>query len=586
MKRIITSIMGAVLPFAVAAQEADINAITVRLDSLYNTVLAAPGAEVCRVRYTGSDGTKAPGGFLWHRGLGKGWTQGLRISLPDVSPAKAAEFDTFFREIGRDNFVIRYNDHCSATLVEPLNTIYIYDYDGAGSRLSFMKASTTGEICVPKVWTCCDSLDATLHDPLAFASRRELALLGLSRLWSGVSRNFAFMERVNLNWDSLYVANMGPVADAADSGDDERVGELMQLMAAKLGDGHTFVYGYDRHKCHTPLSTVILDGRVYVDEVMSQALEEQGIRRGMELVSVNGIPVLEYGHTRVMPYISSSTPQWSEHTTFNGYNLLAAKKGETLRMTFGNGKRDLYIEYTPDGNFRPNSPRAVEFSLLKDRVGFLRINNFMDADFREQFDNIYPDILKTRALIVDLRGNKGGNSGNGDHILRHLASDTIKTGQWTSPAYIPAFASWGMDQPVHHQEGDTLLPYADRPLYDHPTVLLVDGGTFSAAEDFTAAFRGMGRGKIIGTYTAGSTGNGVRIVLVPGVAYANICSKHDVAPDGTEFVGIGIRPDIEIRENYDSFFGTADSPVVESALRLLGKGEMKRHTKPLKQTAK
>ncbi|WP_289736271.1 S41 family peptidase [Paramuribaculum intestinale] len=569
MRKIITAIMGAALPFAIAAQEADINAITVRLDSLYNAVLTAPGAETCKVRYTGSDGTKAPGGFLWQRGLGKGWTQGLRISLPDVSQNKAAEFDNFFQKIGRDNFVIRYNDHCSATLIEPLNTIYVYDYDSADSRLSFMKATTTGEICVPKVWTHCDSLDATKHDPLAFASRRELALLGLSRLWSGVRRNFAFMKRVRLDWDSLYVANMEPVADASHNGDDERVGELLQLMAARLGDGHTFVYGYDRNKCYTPLSTVILDGRVYADEVLSPTLEEQGIKHGMELVSVNGIPVAEYGYTHVMPYISSSTPQWSEHTAFNGYNLLATKKGETMRMTFRDGKTNLDAEYTPDGKFWPSSPRAIEFSLLKDKVGLLRINNFMDADFCQQFDNIYPSILKTRALIIDLRGNEGGNSGNGDYILRHLTSDTIKTGQWTSPAYIPAFASWGMDQPVHQGAGNTLPPFTDRPVFDRPAAILVDGGTFSAAEDFTAAFRGMGRGMIVGTPTAGSTGNGVQIVLIPGVAYANICSKHDVAPDGTEFVGTGIKPDIEIRENYDSYFGTAGSPVIKAALRLL-----------------
>lgn len=569
MRKIITAILGAALPVAIAAQEVDINAITVRLDSIYNAVLTAPGAEIRKVRYTGSDGVKARGGFLWQRGMGKGWTQGLRISLPDISQAKAAEFDNFFREIGRDNFVIRYNDHCSATLVEPLNTIYIYDYDSVDSRLSFMKATTTGEICVPMVWTHCDSLDATMHDPLAFASRRELALLGLSRLWSGVRRNFAFMERVKLDWDSLYVANMAPMADAADSSDYERVGELLQLMAARLGDGHTFVYGYDRNKCYTPLSTVILAGRVYANEVLSPVLEEQGIRRGMELVSVNGIPVVEYGYTHIMPSISSSTPQWSEHAVFNGYNLLATKKGETIHMTFRNGKTNIETEYTPDGKFWPSSPRAIEFSLLKDRVGLLRINNFMDADFCQQFDNIYPSILKTRALIIDLRGNEGGNSGNGDYILRHLASDTIKTGQWTSPAYIPAFASWGMDQPVHQGAGNTLPPYTDRPVYDRPAAILVDGGTFSAAEDFTAAFRGMKRGKIVGTPTAGSTGNGVRIVLIPGLAYANICSKHDVAPDGTEFVGTGIKPDIEIREHYGSFFGTAGSPVVEAALRLL-----------------
>ncbi len=146
-----------------------------------------------------------------------------------------------------------------------------------------------------------------------------------------------------------------------------------------------------------------------------------------------------------------------------------------MRMTFRDGKTNLDAEYTPDGKFWPSSPRAIEFSLLKDKVGLLRINNFMDADFCQQFDNIYPSILKTRALIIDLRGNEGGNSGNGDYILRHLTSDTIKTGQWTSPAYIPAFASWGMDQPVHQGAGNTLPPFTDRPVFDRPAAILVDG---------------------------------------------------------------------------------------------------------------
>ncbi len=178
------------------------------------------------------------------------------------------------------------------------------------------------------------------------------------------------MKRVRLDWDSLYVANMEPVADAAHNGDDERVGELLQLMAARLGDGHTFVYGYDRNKCYTPLSTVILDGRVYADEVLSPALEEQGIKHGMELVSVNGIPVAEYGYTHVMPYISSSTPQWSEHTAFNGYNLLATKKGETMRMTFRDGKTNLDAEYTPDGKFLPRHRAPSNSRFLRTKWDF------------------------------------------------------------------------------------------------------------------------------------------------------------------------------------------------------------------------
>lgn len=390
MNRFITAFVVAICSLAAGAQSAD---VTTRLDSLYNAVLTAPEAVVCKVRFTGSDARKAPGGFIWQRGSGKGWTQGRRITLTGVPAAEVAVFDGFFKEIAKENFVIRYSDHCSATLIESTGTIYIYDYDDAGSRLSFMKAVTAGEICVPKAWTSVDSIDATLYDPLAFASKRELAQLGLSRLWAEVRRNFAFMDRTTLNWDSLYVANMAPVAEAAEAGDDERVGKLLQLMAARLG--------------------------------------------------------------------------------------------------------------------------------------------------------------------------------NGDHILRHLTTDSIMTDPWTSPAYIPAYASWRMKQPVHKAEGGTMQPYTDRPIYERPVTVLVDAGTFSAAEDFTAIFRDMGRGKVVGTRTAGSTGNGVGITLIPGVAYANICSKHDIAPDGTEFVGIGIVPDIEVAESYDSYFGKADSPVIRAALSAL-----------------
>ena len=42
-----------------------------------------------------------------------------------------------------------------------------------------------------------------------------------------------------------------------------------------------------------------------------------------------------------------------------------------------------------------------------------------------------------------------------------------------------------------------------------------------------------------------------------------------MTPDSAEFVGIGIKPDIEIKETHDSFFGKSGSPIVKVALRLL-----------------
>lgn len=570
MKRLLILIAIAVISITVKAKT---ESIMVSLDSLYARLLCSPRAEVREVMFTGSDMAKARG-FMCQRGDGTGWTRGRRIMIEGASREQVADIDQIFKNTARNNSLIRYNDNSSAMLIEPYNTIYIYEYKPDTSRLYFLKASTKGEICVPAIWTSADSINATKYNPLAFASDTEIAQLGLSRLWSEVKRNFVFMDRVAVNWDSIYVANMRPVAEAAEAGDYDRVGDLLQLMAAQLGDGHTFVYGHNHSKCSAPIATVLIDGHVYVDSLAAPLPDGGIVARGMELVSVNGVSAVDYGRRYIMPYISSSTPQWSDAEVFDGYRLLEAAAGDTLRLRFKKHDSIVDVDYVAGSvEFQlPPSPQAIHYSQLSDGIGLLRISNFMDTDFKQQFDRIYPDILTSKALIVDLRGNGGGNSGNGDYILRHLTDTSIATAPWTSTTYIPAYASWNMAQPVHTSKSGTIVPYSDRRIYDKPMALLVDGGTFSAAEDFTILFRGMGRGLIIGTPTGGSTGNGVRVTLIPGKVYANICSKHDIAPDGTEWVGRGIIPDFEVAETYDTYFGSAGSAVLSVALRMLASG--------------
>lgn len=135
--------------------------------------------------------------------------------------------------------------------------------------------------------------------------------------------------------------------------------------------------------------------------------------------------------------------------------------------------------------------------------------------------------------------------------------------------YIPAYASWSMKQPWHEAESEYMPPVEGKAIYDKPIAVLVNQGTFSAAEDFCTVFIGMKRGKLIGTMTGGSTGNGVRVELISGHTHVNICSKHDVMPDGTEFVGIGIHPDIEVKETYKSYFKGDEDAAIKEALQHL-----------------
>ncbi|MBR3372576.1 MAG: hypothetical protein IKG75_00980 [Bacteroidaceae bacterium] len=59
--------------------------------------------------------------------------------------------------------------------------------------------------------------------------------------------------------------------------------------------------------------------------------------------------------------------------------------------------------------------------------------------------------------------------------------------------------------------------------------------------------------------------------LIPNSSNANICSKHDVGADGTEFVGIGIQPTISVEETWESHFNSPIDNALQAALDWLGK---------------
>lgn len=554
-----------VFPYAIMAQEAVDSNI---LNQVYTTLRQQPDVVMDSVKYTGSDFQKA-GGFEWQRGEGTGWTTGCRLTLHEIGPEEIKKIRGHFESLSPLQYVNLAYSNSAATYVESTATVYLYNYIPEDKILYFLKASTTGEICVPDSWTKINYLDATKVNPFAKASETDLRLLGLSRLWAEVKRNFVFMDRVKLNWDSLYVANIPRIMQAKDR---KECFLILQNMAAQLGDGHTYVYAGDLQQSCVPLSTVLIDNRVYVDDVQSSALLKQGIRRGMELVSINGESALDYGRKHIMPYVSSSTPQWTLHETYEGYALLTAAEKDTLNLTFASaGSKPLQFSYVMEsGTWDLETPKpTLSLDIKKGNIGYLRIRDFVGSDIKQEFDRCYPALLKTSALIIDLRNNPGGNSGNADYMLRHLSSDSIKTDSWRSPMYIPAYASWSMKQPWYESEPEYMSPVEGKTIYNKPIVVLVNQGTFSAAEDFCTVFIVMKRGKLIGTMTGGSTGNGVRVKLIPDHTYANICSKHDVMPDGTEFVGIGIHPDIEVKETYKSYFKEHEDAAIKEALQYL-----------------
>lgn len=102
-----------------------------------------------------------------------------------------------------------------------------------------------------------------------------------------------------------------------------------------------------------------------------------------------------------------------------------------------------------------------------------------------------------------------------------------------------------------------------------PLVVLSSPRTFSAAEDFLVAFKPTKRGLIIGEPSGGSTGQPL-VISLPGGGTARICSKHDTFADGTEFIGVGVIPDIAVSPKVTDFTQGKDA-VLERAIEEIKK---------------
>lgn len=168
-----------------------------------------------------------------------------------------------------------------------------------------------------------------------------------------------------------------------------------------------------------------------------------------------------------------------------------------------------------------------------------------------------------------MRRNQGGNSINGFAVIALLiAEPTTLTSAERTRVYKPTERVRGIAEEWYEYPRDRIEPRGGKP-YLGPVVVLMGAGTFSAAEDFLVPLRAMKRATLIGSATAGSTGQPLSVGLYG--TNARICTKWDRFPDGTEFVGVGIQPDIRVEPTRADIAAGRD-PVLDRAVELLTAG--------------
>jgi C-terminal processing protease CtpA/Prc len=399
----------------------------------------------------------------------------------------------------------------------------------------------------------------------------EQKIAGLSRLWSEVKFNFVNFDLVpELDWDSLYLATL-PEVLASDSTKDYY--ELLMGMIAKLRDGHTNIQPpaelRDAFRSRPGLETRLVENTVLVVAVHDPAIS--GITVGDEVMAIDGTPVHEYADARVRPYQAASTPQDLDARSY-GTALLQGPADEPVRLTLrggGGNEVELVVPRLTTAALRDAvPPRApMSWNMLAGGIAHVQLTTFNVPAAAELFLDAFDEIATATALILDVRDNGGGNSSVGWKVLACLTDEPFPSARWHTRDYRPAHRAWGRPEARFTVEARTISPDPDRT-YHGPVVVLTSPRTYSAAEDFALSFDLMERGVILGETTGGSTGQPVSISL-PGGGSARICTKRDTYPDGSEFVGVGIRPDVAVIPTVEGLRDGVDT-VLEAAIAHLG----------------
>lgn len=179
-------------------------------------------------------------------------------------------------------------------------------------------------------------------------------------------------------------------------------------------------------------------------------------------------------------------------------------------------------------------------------IGYIHIALFTDETFQPEnqewgkaIDGIIDSLKNTQAMVLDVRGNRGGEIFVMEYITARFASE--------KKDYLRTRAKTGPGKNDFSKE----IIYTVKPIsavsdnrygYTKPIVLLTNKGTVSAAEWFTMALRTQSHVTHVGTPTCGAFSSRSNRFMINGWIYS-ISPEKVTDINGNYYEGIGISPD-------------------------------------------
>ena len=252
-------------------------------------------------------------------------------------------------------------------------------------------------------------------------------------------------------------------------------------------------------------------GGVQIAEVMRfSSAEEAGLQIGDMIIAVDGVDTTEMTNADVA-------------------ELLRGEEGTTVSVTVRRQGREMTVICTR----RQVNRVYVSNSTLADGVEYIKVSAMGSENDWTAFSEIWEglDEKNTRAVILDLRGNGGGVI---DVALKMANAMTEDEGVYL------AGTRWREDMGGLEQ---TYSTGGGLPL--NQIVVLVDGGTASAAELLAGSLQDTADAVLVGETTYGKGQGQFHIELINGDKLVITTLELELPRQGS-YEGVGLTPDLQV----------------------------------------
>jgi len=307
-------------------------------------------------------------------------------------------------------------------------------------------------------------------------------------LWTTLRDRYCFFADKRTDWGKVR-ALYRPQAIAAESVD--AFAELVRRVLVELYDAHTHLAEPADGAPRWPLYDLLAErvgGMVTIAAVKpDSAAGLAGVRGGDRVLAVDDRPIEEIVRTLSPRCLTRPDPA-ADTYVINA--AVAGRTGMPRRMTVQTGsdtprRLDLPLRRAPQ-------PPNVESRRLDGGHGYIAIHSFADSAVVEAFDLALASLRDAPGLIIDVRGNGGGDTAVAKPIMGR---------------FITAARPYAR---MRRREGATLSqPWTETVeprgpfTYAGPVVVLADHWSGSMAEGFPMGMRDIGRARIVGTRMMG-----------------------------------------------------------------------------------